>query len=214
MVNLTGFIKRNPLLTFFILTFTFSWVLFLIYILIPNDFSLILIILAIYTPAYSALIISKISGNKESNNNSLIKWITFLIIWVIATITFIFNYLIKVANFSLIIIIGAIFLGLLPSIAISSGFSQNPDIKMVFQTYIKPKGHFGFYVFAILYVPIVLLIGIAITLVLGQPVIWMDLPSGVELFGLIILTILYTFFLEEALMKSPVGVVLHYLNCN
>ena len=203
MVNLTGFIKRNPLLTFFILTFTFSWVLFLIYILISNDVSLILVILAIYAPAYSALIISKITGNKENNNNSLVKWITFLIIWVIATITFILNYLIKVANFSLIIIIGAIFLGLLPSIAISSGFSQNPDLKMVFQTYIKPKGHFGFYVLAILYVPIVLLIGIGITLVLGQPVIWMDLPSGVELFGLIILTILYTFFFGGGVNEEP-----------
>ncbi|NVM37422.1 MAG: hypothetical protein HWN81_17635 [Candidatus Lokiarchaeota archaeon] len=64
MVYLKDLIKRHPLLTFFILTFTFSWAFFLIYILIPNDVSLMLVILAIYTPTYSALIISKITGNK------------------------------------------------------------------------------------------------------------------------------------------------------
>lgn len=203
MVYLKDLIKRHPLLTFFILTFTFSWAFFLIYILIPNDVSLMLVILAIYTPTYSALIISKITGNKKNNNNTLVKWITFLIIWVIATFTFIINYLIQVANFSLIIIIGAIFIGLLPSIAISSGFSQNPDVKIVFESFIKPKGHFVLYLFAILFLPVVLLIGIAITLALGQSVIWIDLPSGVELFGLIILTLSYTFFFGGGTNEEP-----------
>jgi membrane protease YdiL (CAAX protease family) len=203
MADFIGLIKRNPLLTFFILTFTFSWILFLIYILIPNEVSLMLVILAIYAPACSALIISKITGNKENNNNTLIKWITFLIIWIIATITFIINYLIKVANFSLVIIIGSIFLGLLPSIVISSGFSHNPDIKNVFQSYIQPKGHFGLYIFAILYLPTVLLVGVGITFALGHFVIWIDLPSGIELFGLIILTLSYTFFFGGGTNEEP-----------
>jgi len=203
MVYLIDFIKRYRLTTFFILTFVFSWVFFFMYILFPNDISLMLVILAIYAPAFSALIISKITGNKENSNNTRVKWITFIIIWVIATITFIINYFIQVANFSLIILIAAILLGLLPSIVISSGFSQNPDIKIVFQSFVKPKGHFGLYLFAILYLPVVLLIGVAITLVFGASIIWVDIPSGVELFGLIILTLSYTFFFGAGTNEEP-----------
>ena len=203
MSSITEKIHQYPLLSFFIVTFIFSWLLFLIYILIPNEVSLMLIIVAIYAPAFSALIISKIIGNKENRNNSLVKWIVFFIIWLIATVTFIINYLVKVANFSIIILIGAIFLGLLPSIVISSGFSQNPDIKNVFHSYIKPTGHFGFYLFAILYIPLVLLVGIAINLLLGQPVEWLVLPTGFELFGLIILTISYTFFFGGGTNEEP-----------
>jgi len=196
-------IKRYPLLTFFALTFTFSWVLFLIYILIPNEVSLMLVILAIYAPAYSALIISQIIGNKQNKNKSTIKWIIFLIIWVIAALTFSINYMINRMNLPLIIIISSIFLGLLPAIMISSGFSQNPDIRVVFRSYIKPKGHFLFYVFAILYLPVVLFIGVGITLVLGQTVIWISLPSGIELVGLIILTLSYTFFFGAGTNEEP-----------
>ena len=203
MVYLIDFIKRYRLTTFFILTFVFSWVFFFMYILFPNDISLMLVILAIYAPAFSALIISKITGNKENSNNTRVKWITFIIIWVIATITFIINYFIQVANFSLIILIAAILLGLLPSIVISSGFSQNPDIKIVFQSFVKAKGHFGLYLFAILYLPVVLLIGVAITLVFGASIIWVDIPSGVELFGLIILTLSYTFFFGAGTNEEP-----------
>jgi len=196
-------IKRYPLLTSFALTFTFSWVLFLIYILIPNEVSLMLVILAIYAPAYSALIISQIIGNKQNKNKSTIKWIIFLIIWVIAALTFSINYMINRMNLPLIIIISSIFLGLLPAIMISSGFSQNPDIRVVFRSYIKPKGHFLFYVFAILYLPVVLFIGVGITLVLGQTVIWISLPSGIELVGLIILTLSYTFFFGAGTNEEP-----------
>ena len=214
VVNLLNLIRRYPLITFFILTFTFSWILFLIYILNPNEVSILLIILAIYAPAYTALIISKITGNKQNNNKTRVKWVIFLIIWVIATFTFIFNYFMQVGNLPLFIIVGSIFLGLLPAFITASGFSQNLDIRAVFRSYIKPKGHFGWYLFAILYLPVVFLIGIAITLRFDQPVVWISLPIGVELVGLIILTFLYTFFFGAGTMKNLGGVVLHYPNYN
>ncbi len=107
-----------------------------------------------------ALLISKITGDKQNNNNSLVKWIVFLIVWIIATITFIMNYLIQSASISLIIIVAAFFLGLLPAIMVYSGFSQNDDVKTIFQSYIKPKGHFALYIFAILYLPTIFFIGI------------------------------------------------------
>ncbi len=77
MVNLLSLIKRYPLISFFTLTFTSSWILFLIYILIPNEVSSMLVMLAIYAPAYSALIISQITGNKQNSNKISIKWIIF-----------------------------------------------------------------------------------------------------------------------------------------
>ena len=203
MLNLTSIIKRYPIVSFFVLAFSFSWILFLVYMIIPNEISLILVIVAIYAPAYSALIISKITGTKDVKNNALVKWIVFLIVWLIASITFVINYLVKVSSFSLIIMIGGIVVGLLPSIVISSGFSQNLDIKKVFQSYLKPSGHLGYYLFAILYLPLVLLLGISINLLIGQSVIWIALPSGFELFGYIIITILYTFFFGGGTNEEP-----------
>ena len=203
MPNSTSIIKRYPIVSYFVFAFSFSWILFLAYLLIPNEISLMLVVLAIYAPACSALIISKILGKKEDKKNVVGRWIVFLIIWLLASITFMVNYLVKVPTFSITIIIGAIFLGLLPAIVISSGFSQNSDIKKVFQSYMKPTGHFGFYLFAILYMPIILLIGISITLLMGQSVAWIDLPSGFELLGYIILTISYTFFFGGGTNEEP-----------
>ncbi|MFX1390972.1 MAG: CPBP family intramembrane glutamic endopeptidase [Promethearchaeota archaeon] len=203
MVNLKEVIKHYPLFTFFILTFSFSWIIFFIYVLNPNEISLMFVILAIYAPALMALLISKITGDEQNNNNALVKWIVFFIIWIIATITFILNYLIQTMDFSLIILIAAFILGLLPAIMVSSGFSKNSDIKTIFQSYVKPKGHFGFYLFAILYLPTIFFIGIAITLAIGETVIWLSLPSGFELVGLIILTFLYTFFFGAGTNEEP-----------
>ncbi len=203
MVNLSISIRRYPLISFFIFTFSFSWILFLIYILNPNELSTLLLIFSIYAPALSAIIISKITGNKQNCDNTRVKWITFLIIWVIATFIFILNYLIQIADLPFLIIIGSIILGLLPALVVSSGFSQNLDIRAIFRSYIKPEGHFGWYILAILYLPVIFLIGIVITLGFGQPVVWMSLPTGVELFGLIILTFLYTFFFGAGTNEEP-----------
>ena len=203
MVNLINSIRRYPLTFFFIFTFSFSWILFLIYILNPNELSILLIIFAIYAPALSAIIISKITGNKQDFNNTSVKWIIFFIIWVIATFTFILNYLIKIADLPFLIIIGAIILGLLPALVVSSGFSQNQDIRAIFRSYIRPEGHYGCYIFAILYLPVIFLIGIGITLGFDQPVVWMPLPTGFELLGLIILTFLYTFFFGAGTNEEP-----------
>ena len=203
MVYLREIIRRYPLYTFFLLTFMFSWIMFFIYLLITNEISLILVIFAIYAPAYTALIIAKITSNKQNGNNTIVKWIIFLIIWIIAAFTFIINYLIKVTDFSLLVIVAAIFLSLLPAIMVSSGYSQYSEIKVIFQSYVRPKGHFGFYLFAILYLPIVFFIGITITILIGEPITWLSLPSGFELVGLIILTFLYTFFFGGGTNEEP-----------
>ena len=203
MVNLINAIRRYPLIFFFVFTFSLSWILFLIYILTPNELGILLIIVAIYAPALSAIIISKITGDKQDFNNTRVKWIIFFIIWVIATFTFILNYLIRIADLPLLIIIGASILGLLPALVISSGFSQNQDIRAIFRSYIRPEGHYGYYIFAILFLPVIFLTGIGITLGFNQPVVWMPLPTGIELVGLIILTFLYTFFFGAGTNEEP-----------
>ncbi len=203
MLSLIDYIKKYPLLTFFIFTFAFSWCLFFIYVLIPNEGSLMLIFLAIYAPAYSALIISNITGTQQNNNRKKVKWIIFMITWVLATLIFIINYEIKIMDLSIVIIIGSIFLGLLPALMISSGFSKNPDVKKVFRSYIRPKGHFVWYLVAVLLLPSILLLGVIFTLLIGQIVTWISLPSGFELIGLIVITFIYTFFFGGGTNEEP-----------
>lgn len=131
------------------------------------------------------------------------KWFIFTIVWIIATLTFIVNYFRGTSVLSIVIVVGAIFLGLLPALMISSGFSNNPNVKMVFRSYIKPKGHFALYLVAFLLVPVSLLLGASITLLLGQDVSWLSLPYGLELIGLIVLTFMYTFFFGAGTNEEP-----------
>jgi len=129
-----------------------------------------------------------------------LKWLIFTIIWILATLIFILNVKIEL---SILIIIGAIFLGLLPALMVSSGFSNNPNVKMVFESYIKPTGHFIWYLVAISLVPCSLLLGAVITLLLGQSVTWVSLPYGFELLGLIVMTFIYTFFFGAGTNEEP-----------
>ncbi len=86
---------------------------------------------------------------------------------------------------------------------ISSGCSNNTDIKMVFQSYTQPKGHFVWYLVAILLVPGALLLGAFITMLLGQDISWISLPYGFELIGLITITFMYTFFYGAGTNEEP-----------
>jgi len=201
IANSISFIKKNPLLTFFLFTYIISWVFFFIYILFLNVISQLLIFIAIYAPAITALIISRMTGLQQNDSRKKLKWVIFTVVWIIATLTFIIN--IRTMDLSIVIIVGAIFLGLLPALVISSGFSNNPDVKMVFRSYIKPKGHFVWYLIAILLIPSSLLLGTIFTLFLGQDVYWISLPVGLELIGLIAITFMYTFFYGAGTNEEP-----------
>ena len=171
--------------------------------LFPNEGSLLLIFIAIYAPALTALIISRITGLQKNDSRKKLRWVIFTIVWIIATLTFITNYYVRTLGLSIVIIVGAIFLGLLPALMISSGSSNNPNVKMVFQSYIKPKGHFVWYLVAILLMPGSLLLGAIITLLLGQDVSWLSLPYGLDLIGLIAITFMYTFFYGGGTNEEP-----------
>jgi len=201
IANSISFIKKYPLLTFFLFTFIISWVFFFIYILFLNVISQLLIFIAIYAPAITALIISRMTGLQQNDSRKKLKWVIFTVVWIIATLTFIIN--IRTMDLSIVIIVGAIFLGLLPALVISSGFSNNPDVKMVFRSYIKPKGHFVWYLVAILLMPCSLLLGAIFTILSGQDVSWISLPVGFELVGLIAITFAYTFFYGGGTNEEP-----------
>ncbi len=201
IANSISYIKKYPLLTFFLFTFIISWVFFFIYLLFLNVISQLLIFIGIYAPAITALIISRMTGLQQNDSRKKLKWAIFTVVWIIATLTFIIN--IRTMDLSIVIIVGAIFLGLLPALVISSGFSNNPDVKMVFRSYIKPKGHFVWYLIAILLIPSSLLLGTIFTLSLGQDVYWISLPIGLELIGLIAITFMYTFFYGAGTNEEP-----------
>jgi len=203
IANLISFIKKYPLFTFFLFTFVISWFLFFIYILFLNEISQLLIFIAIYAPAITALIISRITGLQQNDSRKKLKWVIFTVVWIIATLTFIVNYYIRTMDLSIVIILVAIFLGLLPALMISSGFSNKPNVKMVFQSYIKPKGHFVWYLVAILLMPSSLLLGAIFTLLTGQNISWISLPVGFELIGLIAITFVYTFFYGGGTNEEP-----------
>lgn len=74
---------------------------------------------------------------------------------------------------------------------------------MVFQSYTQPKGHFVWYLVAILLVPGALLLGAFITMLLGQDISWISLPYGFELIGLITITFMYTFFYGAGTNEEP-----------
>ncbi len=203
MPKLIDNIKKYPVIFYFLFTFIISWLLFIPYIFYPNLFTISLIFTAIYTPAYSALLITQLFGIKQKKKLPVISWIIFIIVWVAAALTFLKNYQINFLDISIEVIIISIILGLLPAFVILAGFSRKEETQKIFQSYIKPKGNFIFYLIAVLLLPCSHLIGIGITLLIGQSIEWISLPGGFELIGLIAFTFIYTFFYGAGTNEEP-----------
>jgi membrane protease YdiL (CAAX protease family) len=153
MAGIKRYIKQYQLLSFFVLTYLSSWLLFLPYYLSGNDELLsILAFAGLFCPAFSNLLISRIIAPVPDQYPKKHRRIAFWVTWVVATASFTL-YTIYTSGLasSFAIIIFAVF-ALPPAFVVSSSYSKFPGIRKSLSSLLNPRGSIGWYLFA-LFIP-------------------------------------------------------------
>jgi membrane protease YdiL (CAAX protease family) len=194
MNKLKGWIKHHQLIAFFILTYLTTWLLILPYLLTGDEQIFgILVLVGIFGPAFINIIISRTIEPVPNGNTRTKKLIAFLVTWIIATGVFTLNVKTTSEIESPVAIIFYAIVGLLPAFVLACVFSKFPGVRKSLSSLLKPKGHIGWYLFALLFAPVIKLISIPITSQLGLEVISEpEQVSGLsQLVGLIVVSFLY-----------------------
>lgn len=198
MNNLTEFIKRHQLIAYFVLTYTFSWALWIPLqqlVLDGQDVLRPLISLGIFGPALVGIGLSAILKPRPRQGSRKTAAITFIAVWMIATLIIVIDQVVReqLDLSPLLVVISAV-TALLPAIILSSVFSTIPGVKAHLATYVRPKGAAGYYLLALALFPTIWLLGILVSRALGMEIPDSNYPTvGIGLVGIILLFFLMNF---------------------
>lgn len=172
MNKLKEWVEQHQLSAFFLLTYLSTWILILPYMLTGNEQTFgILVLICIFGPAFINIIISLIIEPVSAKNLFKKKYITFLVTWIIVTVIFTFNVITTSDIESPVAVVFYAIVGLLPAFVLASVFSRFPGVRKSLSSLLKPKGHVWYYIFALLFAPVIKLASIPITNSLGMEVI-------------------------------------------
>lgn len=163
MTNLTDYIKRHQIIAYFVFTYAFSWGLWIPLqplVLDGYDVLIPLIHLGIFGPALVSIGLSAIlnPSPKQGNRKNII--ISFIGAWIISSIIILISYLAieKISFSSPLVVISAI-TALLPAYVVSSIYSRIPGVRDHLATYIATRENLGYYLLALVYIPVIWLLG-------------------------------------------------------
>jgi len=161
-------------------------------------------LIALFGPAIITIIISRIIAPVPSGETRKKKRITFLVVWIIATVIFTFHVKTSSGIASPVAIIFFAIISLLPAFIFASAFSKFPGVRKSLSSLVKPKGHVRWYLFALLYVPVIKLVSALITNQLGLAAISEPDKVGglLQLVGLIAVSFSYGFVFTGGLNEE------------
>lgn len=172
MNAVNGWIKRHQVITFVILAYLITWPgFYLVFFMFPdNDLVRVTGFLAVFSPAFSAMLISAIVDPRPKQGSGRQRWIAFGVFWLTSWIIMTLYYW-QVEKLKLIVavILWAIF-AMLPAWVLSSAFARNPGIRKHFSTLVRPRGSLLWYFVVMFTVPLLALLGAEITRLLGGEV--------------------------------------------
>ena len=182
MNSITNLIRNNQLISFFILAFILSWLVYLI-----PEFSSI----SLFGVALAAIIISAINKPQIIRKNYLKRWITFLITFIITLIA-----LYVISPIYSLTIIEIIISSFIVAYIISGGLSNVKGVRELLSKLYIWRVNVKWYIFVIIIVPLIyFLISIIADLLSGQPVQFQYTVSG--LIPFFIFTLFLNSFEEE-----------------
>jgi membrane protease YdiL (CAAX protease family) len=207
MISLTDFIKRHQLIAYFVLTYAFSWALWIPFQRLALDGHEILkplISLGIFGPALVGIGLSAILNPRPRQSNRKSATITFIVVWIIATLIIILDQVLREhLELSSLLVVICIVTALLPAFILSSVFSPLPGIRAHLITYVKPKGAFVYYLLALTLFPAIWIFGILISLLLGMEIPDSRYPTVDIKLLVIILIFFFMNFIHGGLSEEP-----------
>jgi membrane protease YdiL (CAAX protease family) len=207
MMNIVEFIKRHSLIAYFVLTYGLSWVLWLVFqplVLGGQSFLMPFISLGVFAPALVSIGLSALLKAHPRHGSRKPAVIAFIVVWVL-TSAIIAAYLILVTHraLSTLLVVVCIITGLLPAFVVSSIFSTIPGVRLLLQTYSRPRGAFGYYGLGIVLFPAFWLLGNLLSRAMGMDVPFLNasvVDSGLT--GMAILFFLYN-VIYSGLSEEP-----------
>jgi membrane protease YdiL (CAAX protease family) len=207
MTNLVEFLKRHPLIAYFVLTYAFSWALWIpLQQLVIDGRSVLmpLISLGVFAPALVGIGLSAVLKPHPRQGSRKPAVISFIVAWILASGIIIMDLMTNgQRNFSTTLVVISIITGLLPAFIVSSVFSTIPGVRAHLVTYIKPRGPFGYYLLALVLFPAIWILGYFLSRALGMEVQFSNYPLfDARLLGMVILFFLYN-FIYGGLSEEP-----------
>jgi membrane protease YdiL (CAAX protease family) len=207
MSILVELIKRHQIIAYFLLTYAFSWALWIpLQPLVLEGYDLLrpLISLGIFSPALVGIGLSTIIKPRPRQGSHKPAAITFIAVWLIATLVIVTDQVVReqLDMSTLLVVISAV-TALLPALIVSSVFSTIPGVKVHLATYISPRGAPGFYLLALVLFPAIWLLGIIVSHAMGMEVPDSNYPTvDVKLVGTVLLFFLMN-FIHGGLSEEP-----------
>jgi membrane protease YdiL (CAAX protease family) len=207
MNNLTEFIRRHQLIAYFVLTYAFSWALWIPLqplVLDGQDLLSPLISLGVFGPALVSIGLSALLQPRPREGSRRPAAIAFIAVWIIATLIIVLDLVVREQlDLSPLLVVLSAVTGLLPAFILSSVFSTIPGVKAHLATYVRPKGASGYYLLALVLFPAIWLLGILVSRALGMEIPEKDFPvEGIGLAGMILLFFLMN-FIHGGLSEEP-----------
>ena len=205
--KLTELIKRHQVVAFFVLTFAISWGLWIPFL--PLVYSgkqpllAPLLIFGAYMPAFVGIAITRIIDPQLRGGSRRSSWIAFMVAWVVAAWIFVLHLVLRSkSNAPLPIMVGfsALF-ALAPAFVISSVFSRAQGVRNYLASLIKPPGGIRWYLIAILLLPVVRILQVAVAHTIGQEIAWRPIQATGELqiAGMVAFVFVYQFTYSNCL---------------
>ena len=192
MTNLTEFVKRHQLMTYFVMTYAFSWALWipLQHLFLDGHYYLApLLSLGVFAPALVGIGLSAILKSRPRQGSRKPAVIAFIVVWILASMIIIMdNITTEQIDLSASLVVISVITGLLPAFIFSCAFSTVPSIRAHLRTYIRPRGAPGYYLLALVLFPAIWLLGNVVSRALGMEAPFSSYPTvDVELLGMVIL---------------------------
>jgi membrane protease YdiL (CAAX protease family) len=198
MKLITHWVRRYPIVAFYIITFAITWGLGYSYIgVLKHHIDLLAFLGSIATcgPALAGMIITSIENQAPRTGSKKSRWIAFLIAFLISSAVFnASNFLVAGVPFSWITLVGASLL-IVPPVAyvISGSFSRVLTVRSYLRTLVTLRGVIAWSLIALVFTPSLILLSFPILRLLGRPAYFgvRFAASGFPLLGLIALKFLY-----------------------
>ncbi len=152
---------------------------------------------AVYSPALAGMIVTRWVAAERSPTSRKKRWLVFGIVWIVALAVHALDLRRSLPEGALGwagLILISIPVAFLPAFVFSSAFSEVTSIRDYLSTLIRPRGHLIWYLFALLAFPLVHILGIVITGMIGGENSIATTRIDSQLLTTMLLAFVYVFF--------------------
>jgi membrane protease YdiL (CAAX protease family) len=188
-------IRRSPVIAFYIICFAISWGLWLPFILSRGDIAELLAVVGLFGgPAVACVIVARSSPPSNTVDRLAPLWLSFFGSWIVcALILGLYQFVTSSVTSIAAYVIFAI-LALIPAFVIASAFSGAPGVRRTLSSLARPRGGFGWYLLAVLFPVTLYGVSVWVSEMLGWPFMSSPQPSSSlsQLAGSVLVISFYT----------------------